>query len=94
MQSSSLQMSFTGKDEAVEEARGIKQATCIRNGFLYVERKRHGLVDAAGLRAGRGYTGDACRPLQPGVGWQVNSFRSPVGLQRWQCLCFGTRFRR
>lgn len=94
MQFSSLQMSFTGKDEAAEEARGIKQATCIRNGLLYVERKRHGLVDAAGLRAGRGYTSDACRPLQPGVGWQVNSFRSPIWLQRWQCLCFGTRFRR
>jgi len=94
IQSSSLQTSCTGKGESVEEARGIEQATCIRNGLLYVERKRHGLVDAAGLQAGRGCTGDACRLLQPGVGWQVSSFRSPVGLQCWQCLCFGTRFGR
>lgn len=94
MQFSSLQTLCTGKGESVDEARGIRQATRIRHGLLYVERKRHGLVDAAGLRADRGYTDDACRPLQPGVGWQVNSFRSPVGLQRWQCLCFGTRFMR
>ncbi len=68
IQSSSLQTSCTGKGESVEEARGIEQATCIRNGLLYIERKRHGLVDATSLRADRGYTDDACRLLQPGVG--------------------------
>lgn len=59
--------STVGESEPIEETRGIEQAPSLVDALFDIERERHTLVDAAGLCAGRGRTGDAGCLLQPNL---------------------------